>query len=60
MSTISFRYLKDPMTGQQSTTSILYTDEQGTVWTVPLGTGHRFEQVYDDWVAAGNTPLPAA
>lgn len=60
MSAISFRYIKDPLTGIDSTTSILYTDESGTVWTVPLGTGHRFEQVYDDWLAAGNNPLPSA
>ena len=57
---ISFQYVKDPMTQVQSTTQILYTDESGTVWTVPLGVGHRFEQAYDDWLAAGNTTLPAA
>lgn len=55
---ISFQHLNDPMTGQVSTTSILYTDEQGTVWTVPLGAGHRFEDIYNEWVAAGNTAAP--
>ena len=58
--TISFQYVKDPMTQQQSTTQILYTDDSGTVWTVPLGVGHRFEQVYDDWLAQGNTPAAAS
>ena len=58
--TISFKQLKDPMTGELSTTSIQYTDEQGTVWTVPLGVGHRFEQIYDQWLLDGNTVVPAS
>lgn len=57
---ISFQQLKDPFTGEISTTSILYTDEQATIWTVPLGVGHRFEVIYDDWLAAGNTPTAAS
>lgn len=57
---ISFQYINDPMTGKVSDTMILYTDEQGTVWTVPLGAGHRFEDTYNEWTAAGNTALPPA
>jgi hypothetical protein len=53
--TISFKQLKDPMTGEVSDKQIQYTDEAGTVWTVPLGAGHRFEAEYEAWVAAGNT-----
>jgi hypothetical protein len=49
-----FQLIKDPFTGDISTKQILYTDPYGTVWTVPLGVGHRFEQTYDDWLAAGN------
>lgn len=56
--TVSFKQLKDPMTQQVSDTMILMTDEQGVVWTVPLGAGHRFEQELEDWKAAGNTVLP--
>lgn len=56
--TIAFQQLKDPMTGKVSTTQIAFTDEIGTVWTVPLGAGHRFEQQYEEWVAAGNKALP--
>lgn len=58
--TISFQQVKDPMTGNVSETQILYTDESGTEWTVPLGTGHRFEAVYDEWIAAGNVAAPPA
>jgi hypothetical protein len=55
-----FQLIKDPFTGDISTKQILYTDPYGTVWTVPLGVGHRFEQIYDDWLAAGNTPSQPA
>jgi hypothetical protein len=57
-----FKELRDPMTQEISTTTttttttmMLMLDEQGVVWTVPIGAGHRFEQQYEEWVAAGNT-----
>jgi hypothetical protein len=56
--TISFRQLKDLMTGEVSDRQIQYTDEQGTVWTVPLGAGHRFEEAYEAWRAEGNVAAP--
>jgi hypothetical protein len=57
---ISFKLLRDPMTGDISTTQFQYTDEQGTVWTVPIGAGHRFEtEVYAQWYAEGNRIEPA-
>jgi len=57
--TISFKQLRDPMTKEVSTSEIQYTDEQGTVWTVPLNVGHRFENIYSEWLAAGNVAAPA-
>lgn len=60
MSDISFQQIKDPMTNEVRTDQILFTDESGTVWTVPLGAGHRFEDQYNEWVKAGNTALPPA
>ena len=55
---ISFQQMKDPITGEVSKVIIKYVDESGNVWFVPLGAGHRFEDVYDKWLAAGNKPLP--
>jgi hypothetical protein len=37
--------------------AVLYTDENGATWTVPFG--HRFWDLYQDWLAQGNTPLQA-
>jgi hypothetical protein len=56
--TITFKQLRD-MDGSISTKQFQYTDEQGVVWTVPIGAGHRFEQEYEEWVAAGNKIEPA-
>jgi hypothetical protein len=58
MATLAFKQLRD-MTGAISTTQMQMTDEQGVVWTVPVGAGHRFEQQYEDWCAEGNTIEPA-
>jgi hypothetical protein len=52
----AFKQLIDPVTKMVSTDYILYTDDEGTVWTVPLGKGHRFEDIYTSWLAEGNTP----
>jgi hypothetical protein len=52
---ISFKQVR-AIGGAVSTTTTLYTDEQGVMWFVPLGTGHRFEEIYNEWLAAGNTP----
>lgn len=53
-----FQLMKDPLTGEVSTTMILYTDPTGAVWSVPEG--HRFWDLYQTWLSEGNTPLPAA
>lgn len=58
MSAIQFQQLKD-MAGSIRTDAIQYTDENGTVWFVPEG--HRiWIEVYEPWLAAGNTPMPPA
>lgn len=55
MTTIQFQQLKD-MFGAVRTDAIQYTDENGTVWFVP--DTHRFWiEIYQPWLAAGNTPL---
>lgn len=55
---MNFQQVIDERTGQVSTFCVLYTDENGSVWTVPQG--HRFWDLYQEWLATGNTPLPAA
>jgi hypothetical protein len=57
--TIAFKQLRDPLTHEVSTTQLQYTDEQGVIWTVPIGAGHRFEQEYEEWCAQGNKIEPA-
>jgi hypothetical protein len=37
---------------------IRYQDDAGSIWIVPQG--HRFWVIYQDWLAAGHTPQPAA
>jgi hypothetical protein len=37
---------------------ILFTDSFGRVWVVPQG--HRFWDLYQNWLADGNEPLPPA
>ena len=57
MATIQFKQLKD-LNGIVCTDVIEYTDEQGIVWSVPQT--HRFwTDIYEPWLAAGNTPSPA-
>lgn len=55
---MQFQLEKDPFTGEVLTNAILYTDDDGVLWNVPEG--QRFWQIYQDWLAEGNAPLPAA
>lgn len=54
---MQFQLLIDQRTGEVSESTILYTDENGAIWTVPEG--HRFWNLYQDWLAEGNSPKPA-
>lgn len=57
MSTIQFKQVPSPNGGSQQDI-IAYIDENGVVWTVPKG--HRiWLEIYEPWLAAGNTPLAA-
>ncbi|WP_186275790.1 hypothetical protein [Burkholderia gladioli] len=54
---ISFKQTKD-INGQVRQDMIIYTDESGQVWYVPIG--HRiWREIYEPWLAAGNTPAAA-
>lgn len=55
MAKIQFQQIKDPLTKEVVANTILYTDADGVVWTVPQG--HRFWDLYEQWLAQGNTPL---
>jgi hypothetical protein len=50
---VSFALVTDSLTGQPAKDRISFTDEQGVTWTVPLGTGHRFETEFDAFLEAG-------
>ncbi len=53
-----FQYMKDEVTGAILQNTIKYTDPAGRVWCVP--DGHRiWIEVYEPWLAAGNTPAAA-
>jgi hypothetical protein len=53
---MKFTQIKN-MDGSVASDLILFTDDNGELWTVPAG--HRFWTLYEDWMAAGNVPLPA-
>ncbi|KDR25962.1 hypothetical protein [Caballeronia zhejiangensis] len=48
---MTYRLTADPKT-------IQYVDGAGREWTFDLGTGHRFEDEYEAWLAEGNTAEP--
>ena len=53
----AFRQIRDTMTGEINPDMIAYTEpDSGMVWSAPRG--HRFFDLYERWVAAGNTALP--
>ncbi|WP_233866598.1 hypothetical protein [Paraburkholderia adhaesiva] len=55
----AFKRVRNGLTGDINPDAIQYTEPQtGIVWSfVPRG--HRFFDLYERWLAAGNTPLPA-
>ena len=42
-----------------SVTAIVLTQEDGTVLGIPVDPANKDYQEYLEWVAEGNTPLPA-
>lgn len=55
---MNFQEYVSPFTGQVDPQMICYTDEDGMRWSVPQG--HRFWDLYEQWLSEGNKPLPAA
>jgi hypothetical protein len=54
----AFQQLRDWVTGEINPDAVQYTEEDGTVWNfVPRG--HRFFDLYERWLAAGNQPRAA-
>ena len=53
---MSYKYCKDPETGENSTETIYRIEDK--LW-IPLVEGNRHYQEYLEWVAEGNTPDPA-
>lgn len=54
----AFKELRDWMTGEINPDAIQYTEPSGQLWNfVPRG--HRFFDLYERWLAAGHTPVPA-
>ena len=52
---MNFSQVKLP-DGSIDSNYIFYVDDNGEKWIVPAD--HRFWTIYQDWIAAGNTPLP--
>lgn len=55
--TYTYTWVKDPFTNTED--SLKRQDEDGNVAIVPVAEDNRDYQEYLDWVAEGNTPLPA-
>jgi hypothetical protein len=54
----AFKELRSPITGEINPDAIQYTEPNGTLWNfVPRG--HRYFELYERWLAAGNTAVPA-
>lgn len=39
--------------------SVIRTDDNGEVWSIPFDEGNRDYQTYIKWINDGNQPLPA-
>lgn len=49
-----FKQVKNPITGEVQGDLIEYHDDSGEIWVV--SEGHRFWDLYQEWLAEGNTP----
>jgi len=55
---MQFQLMNDPFTGEPSDRFIIFTDDDGNVWTVPKDSNWMWD-LYQQWLAEGNEPLPA-
>jgi hypothetical protein len=56
MNITSAKWVCDPTTNQNCA---VYLDIEGERWCAPLRPGNRFYDAFQEWLAEGNTPLPA-
>lgn len=52
-----FQQVKNIVTDEIDENVVSYTDDMGIMWSVPAG--HRYWDLYEQWLADGNVPLPA-
>lgn len=59
LSLCSFQLTRDPLTGNETSDSVLFTYDGEFVGLVPPDDANKHRQLFDAWVAAGNSPVPA-
>ena len=56
---MNYKLIKSSIEGDDTTTGVLLTQDNGQVWSIPFNPNNTDYQTYLAWVAEGNEPEPA-